>query len=325
MTTAALPDQIKPASAKPTVWPWFVLALSYYLVCCLMHLRFSLWLVRHRETLFGGQSYAELVPAVVVASMVGLVFWLARSLRISPQPWRTGAFWLLWLAVATLVHLRLIFSMNEYAHYPQYAMLAFLLARAMDPRRQRWYLGRVLFWTTLMGMGDELLQYLWITASYCDYLDFNDFYINLVAAAGGLLLYYGPATRPASSLACPKPVLEWLVTAAIAVSVLAGLQSGYVLASTVDKIPPGGIVQLADGSRRLYLQRGPDFYGSWQDRQRQGRYFVMPPLTALFLMALTGLAFASYRNLCSSARPRNAQPGRKAASNSSTGSGRPNK
>lgn len=280
-----------------SVWPWWSLALTYYVANCLMHLQFSLWLVRQRDTLLGKMAYADLMPSLAIAGGIGLILWLAVCLRRSPRPGLTSAFWLLWLASVFLIDRYLTFSINEYAHYPQYALLAWLLARAMDPQRVRWCVGRVLFWGTLMGVGDELLQYLWITTSYSDYLDFNDFIVNLVAVSAGLLLYYGPAAKPAPSAAYRKPVVELLVAGAIILVALAGLQTGRLAQSPTEKIPPGGIAQLTDGSQRLYLQRGPAFYSSWQGGPRHGRYFVMPPLPALLIMLMAGLAFGSYRRV----------------------------
>ena len=294
MTTHASPTPVIAQTVSPSVWPWWLLALTYYLVCCLMHLQFSLWLVRQRDTLFGNLAYANLVPGVAIATGVVLAGWVTTRLRNSPRPWLTGAFWLLWLAGAALIDYYLTYSINEYAHYPQYALLAWLLARAMDPQRSRWYVGRVLFWATLMGIGDELLQYLWITTSYSEYLDFNDFLINLVAAAAGMLLFYGPAVSSPRSAAYYKPVVELLVTGAIMLALLVGFQSGHLVYSPTENIPPGGIVQRADGSRRLYLQRAPDLYGSWPVGPRHGRYHVMQPVPALLLLLLAGLAFASY-------------------------------
>lgn len=286
-----------PQAWKSAVWPWWLLALTYYVINCLTHLQFSLWLVRQRDTLFGHMAYADLMPGLVVVAATGLAWWIVKRLRHSPRPWLTSAFWLLWLVAVVLIDRFLTFSVNEYAHYPQYALLAWLLARAMDPQRVRWCVGRVLFWGTLMGMGDELLQYLWITTSYSDYLDFNDFIVNLVAVSAGLLLYYGPAVKPARSAAYRKPLVELLVAGAIILMVMVGLQTGRLAQSPTEKIPPGGIAQLADGSPRLYLQRGPAFYSSWQGGPRHGRYFVMPPLPALLIMLMAGLAFGSYRRV----------------------------
>jgi hypothetical protein len=56
----------------------------------------------------------------------------------SARPRLTAAFWLLWLGSVALIDDYLIFSINESAHYPEYAQLARLVARAMDPQRRLW-------------------------------------------------------------------------------------------------------------------------------------------------------------------------------------------
>lgn len=281
-------------SPQPSTWPWWLLALTYYVGCCLMHLRFSIWLVRQREAVFGATSFAEFMPALVIASSCVLVAWIAMRLRASPRPWVTTSYWVLWLLCAALIDRFLTFSINEYFHYPQYAILALLVARAIDPQRSRWYVGRILFWVTLMGMGDELLQYTWITISYSEYLDFNDFIVNLVAAFAGVLLYYGPVNSRLTPTTVTKPALEYLVASLIAVAVLLGLQSGRIVPSASQQIPPGGILQLADGSHGFFLQRGPNFYGAWQGGPRHGRYYVMPPLPGLLCMLILGTIFFSF-------------------------------
>jgi hypothetical protein len=283
-----------PRTPSPFAWRWGLVALIYYVTVCLAHLQFSLWLVRGRDTFLGRMAFADLVPAVAATTGLALLGWIVWQLRRSPRPWQTAGFWLLWLGCAVLIDQFLTFSTNEYAHYPQYAALAWLVARTLDAQRTRWVVGRVLFWTTLMGIGDELLQYLWITTSYSDYLDFNDFLTNLVAGAAGMLLYYGGAKLPARGQKRDKPVLSWGVAFGLVLAILAGLQSGWLAVTPTDKIPPGGFATTSDGTRRLYLQRGPEFYGGTQKGPRRGEYHVLAPLPGLLLLLLVGLAFLSY-------------------------------
>jgi len=294
MMWAALPVRGTARATSSSTSAWWALTLAYYVSCCLMHLQFSLWLVRQRDTLLGRMAYADAMPGLVIGGAAALFLWLAIRLRNSARPRLTVAFWLLWLAAVALIDRYLTYSVNEYAHYPEYALLAWLVARAMDPQRTLWYVGRVLFWTTLLGMGDELLQYTWITTSYSEYLDFNDFVTNLVAAAAGVLLYYGTAAPSPRHDRRSKPVVESGVAIALALVVAAGLLSGHVVQTPATKIPPGGIVLRADDHRQLYLQRGPDFYGAWQSSQRHERYYVLPPLPGLFIMLMVGLTFAGY-------------------------------
>lgn len=284
---------------KPEGWLsstrfWWPLAVAYYVSGCLLHLRFSLWLVRQRDSFLGRIAYADFVPYFVIAGAAALFLWLALVARKGPRPRSTMAFWVLWAAAVAVLDRHLTFSLNEYAHYPQYALLAWLLARAMDPQRRRWYVGRILFWTALAGMGDELLQYLWITTRYSDYLDFNDFLTNLVAAAAGVLLYYSTAARPREPVQRRKPVLEAMVVAALIVAVAAGLLAGRIVQTPEGQVPPGGIFRGPDGISRLYLQRGPAFYGSWQVSQRHERYHVLAPAPGLVVMLMVGVLFAGY-------------------------------
>jgi hypothetical protein len=272
---------------------WWAIALAYYVVCCLMHLQFSLWLVRQRVTFAGPLSYSQAMPALVIAGGIGLLLWLGVRIRRSPRPALTAVFWLLWIAAVASVDRWLTYSINEYAHYPQYALLAWLVARAMDPGRTRWYVGRVLFWATLMGMGDELLQYLWITTSYSEYLDFNDFFTNLIAVAGGVLIYYGTGAGRRSDER-RKPAAEIGVALLLALGVAGGLATGRIVHTPASTVPPGGIAQRNDGSHVLVLQRGPDFYGSWQASKRHERYHVIAPEHGLPLLLLVGLLFAGY-------------------------------
>ena len=294
MNWTTLPGHQTASHLRSSKAAWWALALAYYVVGCLMHLQFSLWLVRQRVTLYGRLAYSDAMPAVVIAGAAGLVLWLATRIPKSPRPWVTAGFWVLWVAAVAMIDRYLTYSINEYAHYPQYAMLAWLVARAMDPQRTRWYVGRVLFWTTLLGIGDELLQYLWITTSYSDYVDFNDFLTNLVAAAGGTLLYYGTGARPLEAAQRRKPVVETGVALALALVVATGLLTARIAQTPNEKIDPGGIVRRADGSPQFYLQRGPDFYGSWQSSKRRERYHVMTPARGLSILLLAGLIFAGY-------------------------------
>jgi len=175
---------------------WALVALVTWLALALAHLRFSIWLVTPRETPWGLLPLSTWVPHVSLAAASALIASLMWQLRRGPRPWVTAGFWLLWGVAVVAQDRFLTVSFNEYAHYPQYALIAWLVARAVDPGKVQWPIVRVLFWTTLLGAIDEVMQYLWITASYSDYVDFNDFLVNLVSAAAGVLIYYGAAQSP---------------------------------------------------------------------------------------------------------------------------------
>lgn len=92
MKNAVMPDRLPPPTATSTDWRWWALVLTYYVACCLMHLRFSIWLVRQRDTVLGHMAYADLVPGLAVVAGMGLILWIAYRLRNSPRPWLTSAY-----------------------------------------------------------------------------------------------------------------------------------------------------------------------------------------------------------------------------------------
>ena len=82
---------------------------------------------------------------------------------------------------------------------------------------------------------DELLQYLWITASYSHYFDGNDVLVNLVAAAAGLLLHLGAAPPGAVRSRGAPPRLEIAVAVLLAAVVALGFATGNLVGIAVER------------------------------------------------------------------------------------------
>jgi hypothetical protein len=281
---------------RNSLFPWWCVIALYYTATCLGHLQFSLWLVRGRILEWRGDTYvfaySYAVPWLAGAAAAALAWALWRQAKNSVRPGPTLAFWCLWAVAVVLVDRTLTYSANEYAHYPQYALLAWLLARVLDPERVHWPVGRILFWTTLLGALDELLQYVWITRSYSDYLDFNDFLVNLIAACAGVMVYYGFRQRAASSR---RPAaLEWSVSAAIALAVTLGIASDKVVVYPQSLAAPSGVVQIDNGKRQFWLQQGPSHYGGRFPGKRHPTFFVLPPWAGMLLMLAIGALFARF-------------------------------
>lgn len=274
-------------------WPWWVATAAYSVATCLMHLQFSLWLIRPREAPWGRFALSDAVPAAAVLGIMLLGSFVVVQLRRSPRRRTLGAGWLLWVLAVLVIDRWLTYSTAEYFHYPQYALLAWLIARLLDPGRRRWIPGRVLFWTTLLGAADEMLQYLWITASYSHYFDFNDVLVNLVAAAAGVLIYYGGAVKPAiaGEPRRPPPAVEASVALVLALAVAAGLASGRLQPAPATTLSPGGLQRDAQDRWTLHLQRSPEQHGSWQRGPHRGQFYVLTPLEGLLSLGI-GVLFA---------------------------------
>ncbi len=271
---------------------WRIFTGIYFLATSFGHLEFSLWLVRNRE--YGTLSFAisEFVPYIATAAAITLLAWILRDVRHHPKRLVLILCWCLWAIGVGLIDRFLTFSINETAHYPQYALLAWLISKCMDPQRVYWPVGRIMFWTTLLGMADETMQYLWITRSYSDYLDFNDFLVNLVAGVAGVLVYFGNI----HTLTPPRFVSKVPGTELVTISVLVfslgfGVLSDRLQMTPVREVPPGGIAHATDGRLQVYLQRKAGFYGAYHQGVRRDQYWVLDPTSGLILLVIVGGVF----------------------------------
>jgi hypothetical protein len=271
----------------PAIVGWAAV-LCYAVATATLHLELSLWLV----TPLDAGAWAGWRPA----QALGLLPWLLGGgllLYLALMAWhradrsRTLLFWGLWLGCVALADRWILFSGTERIHYVQYAVLAWLTAWVMDPERQRWPFGAILLFCTLVGIADEIYQYTHETLDYSDYLDFNDFLLNLLGAAAGLLLYYGFRAAPctpgggyrAGTLGFPllggmMLLLLYLVTAPTA----KGSQAAEDRFATTFPI----------------IERRPDSYGHWREGPLNGRYLILDPWTGTLLLTGLGMVFARF-------------------------------
>ena len=134
--------------------------------------------------------------------------WLAReygftayddAVRLGAMTLGTGAFLAVWLwpdrhrmpigiavtgllALAVIAHKVIVVNAIESIHYPQYALIAVLLARSGFGLEPAW-LG-----ATLLGAVDEGYQAVALPRGAPDYFDWNDVLLNGIGAAFGALI-----------------------------------------------------------------------------------------------------------------------------------------
>jgi len=281
--------------------PWGWVAAAYFIATTLGHLAFSLWLVSPRTLTWQGQvlhySHRDALPYLLPLAALGLLAWLLWDARRHGTRRRTtivAGYGLLWCACVAAVDRWLTYSLPEYFHYPQYAALAWLVAKALDPDRRHWPVGRVLLLTTALGAIDEITQYLWITTSYSHYLDFNDMLVNLLAAALGLVLYYGFRTPP-TPLHTGRVPRAWAIASLVLGLALTGaVLDGRLRIDPEAPVAPGGWASAPDGRARLYLQREAGLYGRWHPSAWRMRHWVLSPAAGLGLVALTWLVWLPF-------------------------------
>jgi hypothetical protein len=281
---------------------WWIAFITYYLAVCLLHLKISSMVFEHPiVTPLGVVKVSDhmetiLFIAIGTVALVSVFQSLRRTRRVV-----TVAYWLLWFATVLLARKYLLFHPNEYIHYPQYGILAILLALCMDQSQRQVPWGRILFWTTLMGALDEMDQYFYLCRTHGDYLDLNDMFFNLQGAQAGLLLYYGfkklpegkgEANSPKEHIRSFMRGREFKTAAACMAVILLLLCTGIVQSTADREIPPGGIAYV-NGRITIFLERKPHIMGAFSKRPPEGQFYVLRPAEGLALLVTAGWLFYS--------------------------------
>ncbi len=275
------------------LWPFVIIV--YWLSTSLLHLEFSKIIIAPVSTPLGEFTPSHFSFHLGWALLILLAFFVFFQAISGKTRLRTLFYWTLWGAALYGTNRYLVFSTNEYAHYPQYALLAVLLVCWRDPRRDKWPIGNLIFWGTALGIIDEVIQYLFVCPSYGDYLDFNDFLLNELGIVAGLFLAYGFRIQPAAI----KPLTPIYKTRAFKCLILSSafilllVLAGRLKISPPQNIPPGGIFAV-QGTKALYIERRPGITGAWNHAGGNRVYYVLSPSAGLSLLLVLGLVFSSF-------------------------------
>ncbi len=251
---------------EPRLW-LILLSLGYFTFVTLSHYWISEIYVAifkrlGRSATEGGLQILSLAVAGAVALGVLGVIWRRRKPGV-----HEAALWAVALGLVLAADWLLVSTRIERVHYPQYAILALLLAPVI---RDDW---AVLLGCTLLGAVDELVQFAW-EPHYTGYLDFNDMLLNLLGALCGLLIgrvFWGRGGRAGRirRAGC-------LAALALSASLLLGWWAGVVVPyAAVEK--PVTVIQTFDGRRALVLSF-VDTHKFWQTTDFGRRYHVFSPL-----------------------------------------------
>lgn len=192
---------------------WSSLAAAYVLATALSHELVSDVYLAAAQWI--GPGLADRAQNILALAALAAGLWLVAGpgRRGGRLAGRETLAWLVLAALLAAADRLLIIAPVERVHYPQYAVLALLLRRVLADEVLVLGLGG------LAGMADELRQYL-AHPAYTAYLDWNDFCLNLLGVAAGLLLARALAVR---ALAGPGATAR--VRAALLG--LAGLLAGF--------------------------------------------------------------------------------------------------
>ena len=280
-------------------------ALGVWFATAIAHRKVSDAVGEQFATPWGAFIPIEYTTEVAAATALVLAAALVRQALRGGARLATLALWTALLAAMAVCHLTLVTIDIEVIHYPQYALVAVLLARALDPHQQRRVLLDVVLISAALSVLDEALQYFHLMQN-ARYFDFNDLVLNQLGTLAGLLWRYGFPHGADTAAPGPKHLRGALLTA---VCLAAAACAILVLTGTLVVNPPTPITQddtmrLAEGWR-LVLQWTPGIYDNMRPSRSGGSYYVMGPLPwlATFLATLLA-AWAAERRLRATAPPR---------------------
>jgi len=254
-------------------------SFSFWLFTSLSHLQFSLFLVNPITTRWGSitlKHYAPQAGYCLTGLFVLYLIWYTIK-----GAYRYGGLllWLGWSFIIIIINLYLLATPIENIHFVQYGILSALILWSLNntPMPGQWLIPKVLFWTTLAGITDEILQYTWITASYSDYMDFNDFLLNMMGSIGGILFYNGFQVLKTSPLSLFETLRSLEAKVTYLISILSAIFFTLFYSSKQSAI--------------LLLERKANIFGSWQPNFSQGQFYVLTPLEGILLLLLLSLSF----------------------------------
>lgn len=287
---------------------WFAF-ISFFLASIFFHLKVSNFLVTPIATPFGDITLINHTTAISWVVLCALALFLFVQASAGKKRIATFLYWTLWIITVIFTDKFLLYKGIEYIHYPQYAILAIFLTFCLDPRRENFLIGKILFWITTLGILDEMNQYFFLCSSYGDYLDFNDFYLNLQGAMAGVLLVYGFRTRDNSDnlvanhkqstrstynlLRSTTGSIEGRFVLVVLLILLLLTTSGRLKMTPPDIVPPGGTVEV-HGKTVVYIERQPRIMGGWNGGEHRKLYYVLSPMGGTTLLLVTGFIFSSF-------------------------------
>lgn len=191
------------AARAQLAWPWLLGAAAVFAANLFLHLPVTDVFDGLAKRLGFRVYERDLVIAFGICGVAACLIVAKRRVR----PGLLLVPTLILLTLALVAHRFLMVGTIESIHYPQYALLAFLLGRGGVPAETTWLSA------TALGGIDELYQYLFLPRGRPTYLDWNDIVLNAIGAAFGivaLLLILRREEPPLHAQPMPAtPALSW--------------------------------------------------------------------------------------------------------------------
>jgi hypothetical protein len=176
---------------------------------------------------YGFVEYDTATRAVFFAAGLGALAWLwTGPAEVRSASRRALAVLLVLIGVA---HALLVVNGIEAIHYPQYALLAWIIAGAGWNAEKTWAA------TTALGAVDEAWQWQMLPRAQPGYFDWNDVVLNAIGAALGVMVVARLSRRRHSGRWPSRPVLAFAMAA-----LLLAIIWGPFITTPFYRTTPGG-------------------------------------------------------------------------------------
>ncbi len=230
-----------------------------------------------------------------IAFLVIVLSYVTWKLIKGERRFETLYYWFLYSVVLFLFYLFISLHAVEIIHLIQYTTVAILVGFCIDPKKHNFHFGKVLFIGISLGIVDELLQYYIVTPGH-KYLDFNDFFVNMMGTISGALIFYGfrkPPTmeqQPLCPIYCSRG-FAYIVIVLIIVTAL--VFTGHLQVSPPFNLKPGSYA-IIDGQLTIFMERRPEFLDTWQKHFTRGHYYALGPITGMISIFFVAIVFATF-------------------------------
>lgn len=262
-------------------FPYAVLTAVYFFAVIELHLTISNFVTHPQNLLFINIRPRNLAfPFTLIVFLVLILYLVYKSIKGSRRI-ITLSYWIVLLLLGLVIYKLLMVHPVEIAHYFQYALGAFILSKALDPTGKEFRFIEVVTITSFIGAFDEFYQFFIHCPAYCRYMDWMDIWLNIIAAGIGGLLIYGFKDYSNSGYKIISPFLKKTFIFILSLSTLFFILSlaGILNFYTDRLIPPRGIVW--EDSLKIFFEREPGVYDSWQKTFHTGYFYVPGPLLGI--------------------------------------------
>jgi hypothetical protein len=253
-----------------------LLALAFFLTVVVFHDEVTQLALKLRRSMSVG-SYNIFFTIATILGFGIWISWLWISVKRSGKRKASYIFLLPTLVLILLFFLFMQTYAIEAVHFFQYAILAVLLFPLLKSY------GATVYWATLLGILDEIYQYVILTPTFY-YFDFNDILLNLLGAGVAVISIYLTTGISYPSKLKKKSILVVIISMLFLGSLFAILYLGNFIQWYPDSE--------GDPARWFSINRTPELNTFWTQAYKGKYLHIIRPLEGILIsLVLFGYYF----------------------------------